>query len=378
MSRRVLDNKGAMILATDTKRTAQITPISSLPDDSGKEALTLNLESDLESVENCLRARLSSCTHYPRELAERLIAAGGKRLRPLLLLAVYHSLKNDIPTSQINNSLSKGITSPEDLHQLGAVAELVHMATLFHDDVIDHSDERRGMASAHTLYGNKIAILVGDFVYAEAFARLMERAFLHPSKTLAKTIQQLVEGEILQHEIVQNRNFDRKKLLQIAELKTASLFAWCSEIGAWAAGHTSLLEEASSFGKHLGLAFQIIDDTIDTLAVGEDLSPEFCKEFLASAPSFPVLLLCENSDEAYKTWKKIPELEEVEQKKTIQNLISQCQSPELLQRCKDKITESLDLAEAMMEKLGSSLTLQGLILQLKMRAELALEGEKLS
>ena len=328
------------------------------------------LATQLAAVEECLQARLNSTTSYPPELTERLLHGGGKRIRPLLLLATFESIR-------ASQGLSQKIR-PEDLHQLGAVAELVHTATLFHDDVIDHSIERRHMPSAQVLHGNKIAILVGDFVYAEAFARLMERAFLYPSQRLAKTIQQLVEGEIVQHEIILKRDFDRTQLLEIARLKTASLFAWCAETGAWATGRNDLLAEAFAFGHHLGLAFQLIDDVADTLAASQHMTNEFCHEFVASAPSFPVLLLCEQNSGHSEIWKKLPQQDFEIQKEQIGLLIEGCKDQALLQKSSQLITETLDLATDLAERLGNSSTLQLLIEQLQKRASRALTGQEVS
>jgi geranylgeranyl pyrophosphate synthase len=333
-----------------------------------KTSESFTFEKHLAGIDACLQKRLSSHSRHPRELSERLINSGGKRIRPLLLVATYESLR------EMRGGIDK--FKLDDLYQLGAVAELVHMASLFHDDVIDQSEERRNIPAAHVLQGNKIAILVGDYVYAEAFARLMEKSLLYPSQRLAATIQQLVEGEILQHEIVISRNFDMNQFIQIAELKTASLFSWCSEIGAWATG-SDLLEEAASLGHHLGLAFQVIDDTIDTLATGE-LSQEFIKEFLASAPSYPLLLLFEKDEESYRAWRDLPLAQESHKRMIIAELLKKCRSPEVLKRCQQRIEESLDLASEHVKALGSSDILNGLVDQLKFRADQALSGEKVS
>lgn len=330
--------------------------------------LDTSLTTHLLGIEECLQKRLSSHSRYPRELSERLISSGGKRIRPLLLLATFESLAKLQETEDT--------VSYEDLYQLGAVAELVHTATLFHDDVIDQSEERRQMPAAQMLYGNKVAILVGDYIYAEAFARLMERAFLYPSQKLAATIQQLVEGEILQNEVVITRKFDSQKLIQIAELKTASLFSWCSETGAWAANRKDLLKDAFSLGHHLGLAFQLIDDTIDTLA-NTELSDEFIKEFLASAPSYPLLLLCEKSQNSYEAWRDLPLQSPEKQKVIIAQLLEGCRENDILDLCRTRIEESLSLAAEHVDTLGSSTTLKNIHEQLSVRAENALGGKKL-
>lgn len=355
-----------MRLATQT--AAKLAAQNSASTGLSEENFDLSLAKHLLGIEECLQKRLSSHSRYPRELSERLVNSGGKRIRPLLLLATFESL--------VSGKHSDTSVSYEDLYQLGAVAELVHTATLFHDDVIDQSEERRQIPTAQMLHGNKIAILVGDYIYAEAFARLMERAFLYPSQKLAATIQQLVEGEILQHEVVSTREFDSKKLIQIAELKTASLFSWCSETGAWAAGRKDLLKDAFSLGHHLGLAFQIIDDTIDTLAETE-LSNEFIKEFVASSPSYPLLLLCEKSEASYKAWRDLPSASGEDQKKIIAELLEGCRSEDVIGLCRARIEESLALAAAHIETLGASSTLKSILEQLHIRAENALGGEKL-
>jgi octaprenyl-diphosphate synthase len=335
-----------------------------------------SLEQHLQAVEGCLSQRLNSFTIYPAELSARLVNAGGKRIRPLLLLATFESIRKSLgmKANSKKQSLSQELC-PDDLHQLGAVAELVHTATLFHDDVIDESPERRGMQSAQILHGNKIAILVGDFVYAEAFARLMERAFLYPSQKLAKTIQQLVEGEILQKEIVSTRHFKSEQIYQIAKLKTASLFSWCSETGAWATGQTDLIQHASDFGHQLGVAFQLIDDVIDTLASPSKLDQDFCNEFVASAPSFPLMLLFEKQPKSFEAWKALPNLDEKTQSHNIIRLVEDCKADQIIEEARSKIEEILEEATDLAKKLGNSEILQELVNQLKIRATFALEGK---
>jgi geranylgeranyl pyrophosphate synthase len=334
-----------------------------------------SLEQHLQAVEDCLGQRLNSFTNYPAELSARLVSAGGKRIRPLLLLATFESIRKALGIKDNSVTTLPQKLKSDDLHQLGAVAELVHTATLFHDDVIDESPERRGMQSAQILHGNKIAILVGDFVYAEAFARLMERAFLYPSQRLATTIQQLVEGEILQKDIVSSRNFKSEQIFQIAKLKTASLFSWCSETGAWATGQTDLIKAAFDFGHHLGVAFQLIDDVIDTLATPSKLDHDFCNEFVASAPSFPLMLLFEKEPQSFIIWKSLPTLNEETQAHNITSLIESCKASQIIEEARAKIEEILEEATTLATTLGNSEVLQELVNQLKIRANFALEGK---
>lgn len=324
---------------------------AALPDDDA-------LGRDLAHIEEKLAAGVRSSLTLPRELGDRLVKAGGKRIRPLLMCASYRSFQG--------RNLSDRCTL-EDLHTLAAVAEWVHTATLFHDDVLDASPTRRDLPSAHMLHGNKIAILVGDFVYAEAFSLLMDRGLMEPSRELASTIKKLVEGELLQCEIARNRELDFNDYLRVANAKTAALFSWCTGTGAWAAG-SPLVAMAQDFGAKLGLAFQMADDLFDTYT----LTPHQAQkaelvEWVESAPPLPLVLA---GEQVSQLWKPVePNADRIAEMQRI------CRDPALVKRCLDEIESCLDTARGLLKIFGSHPILSTSIELIHARA---LEGVQLA
>lgn len=321
---------------------------------------------DLHHIEQKLSMGVRSSTRLPQELSERLIQLGGKRIRPLLLCMVYRSLEQKYTI--------KPRATRDDLYTLASVSELVHTATLFHDDVLDFSEERRGAPSAHVLYGNKISILVGDFVYAEAFAQLMERALLEPSQKLARTIKQLVEGELLQHEMTMSRSLLWQDFLNVARAKTASLFSWCCEIGAWASG-LDYNEIAFDFGQNLGLAFQFADDILDTYNLKElEENPEKVNEWIDAAPPLPVVLAAQvKNNECVELWNRLKtdgkKISQEEALKVVQNLMAICSEPEIIEKCEHAVIRYIASAEKGLEYLGGSSELEQAVEIIKYRAQ---------
>lgn len=178
--------------------------------------------------------------------AQHLLAAGGKRVRPLLVCMLGRALS--VP--------------PEKLASCAVAAELVHTATLLHDDILDGATTRRGRITAHLKYDAHTAILSGDALLAKAIADMAALGDPLVLQRLAQTVRELVEGECLQADLVGRVHGEVESVLEVARRKTASLFAWC----AWVAGHragSQFAENLFRFGNHLGLAFQILDDILD-------------------------------------------------------------------------------------------------------------------
>jgi geranylgeranyl pyrophosphate synthase len=177
--------------------------------------------------------------------AHHLLSAGGKRVRPLLVCLLSRSL--NIPFDQ--------------LHKCAVAAELVHTATLLHDDILDGATTRRGRITAHLKYDAHTAILSGDALLSKAISDMAELGDPEILKRLALTVRELVEGECLQADLMGKVHGDVDSVLEVARRKTASLFAWCG----WVSGHRTgkYAEELFRFGTHLGLAFQILDDILD-------------------------------------------------------------------------------------------------------------------
>jgi octaprenyl-diphosphate synthase len=322
-----------------------------------------SIENDLLAVEELLKKGVRSQVYLADSLAKRLVQLGGKRLRPLLMCLSYHTVAS--------RQSQRSRCSPRQLHTLASVGEWVHTATLFHDDVLDQSTQRRGESCAHILEGNKVAILVGDYVYAEAFALLMEEGLLEPSKNLADTIKSLVEGELLQHRQTVQRDLALDTYERIAKAKTASLFAWCCETGAWAAG-SNRHEEAKEFGLQLGFAFQMADDLLDTFELNTQIAKhEDLKEWTLSAPPLPIVSLAQSDLQTQSNWAELSHY--VEDSSALKEKIHWLQTraslePNLL-AMKAKVDLALDTAAKCLNDFGHSEFLGQALELIRSRAE---------
>ncbi|MCZ8062781.1 MAG: polyprenyl synthetase family protein [Silanimonas sp.] len=204
--------------------------------------------SDMAAVDALIRRRLASDVVLVNQVAEYIIGAGGKRLRPMLtvLAARAAGYRGDAH------------------HQLAAVVEFIHTATLLHDDVVDESDLRRGRATANAAFGNAASVLVGDFLYSRAFQLMVELESMTIQKVLADTTNRIAEGEVLQLLHVRNPDTDEAAYLRVIERKTAVLFAAATQLGGHLAGLGAAGEKALfDYGMALGYAFQIADDVLD-------------------------------------------------------------------------------------------------------------------
>jgi len=203
---------------------------------------------DLGKVDALIGRRLDSDVALVRQVAEYLVAAGGKRLRPALLL------------------LACGATGYRESPriELAAVIEFIHTATLLHDDVVDESALRRGRPTANSLFGNSASVLVGDFVYSRSFQIMVGLENMRVLKVLADATNVIAEGEVLQLMNCNNPDIDEQGYLQVIRYKTAKLFEAATRLGAILGGASQEEENAiATYGIHLGTAFQLIDDVLD-------------------------------------------------------------------------------------------------------------------
>jgi octaprenyl-diphosphate synthase len=217
------------------------------------------LRDDLAAIEQEFSRQSASKVAVITEIAEYLIAGGGKRIRPLLLLLSAKSL---------------GCTSHSRI-RLGAVVEMLHTATLVHDDIIDEADTRRGRPSSNTTWGNSKCVLAGDWLYMQAFSAALEERKFHVLDLLISLTQQMVEGELLQIEKL-GHLINEEEYFDLIYRKTACLFKVSMQLGAAITPHThgnpSVVEEQlGEYGRNLGLAFQIVDDILDLTATEEVL-----------------------------------------------------------------------------------------------------------
>nr|WP_321442472.1 polyprenyl synthetase family protein [uncultured Hyphomonas sp.] len=222
---------------------------------------------DLAEVEKILIDRAASPVAVIPDLSGYIVSAGGKRLRPMLTLMAAHAV------GKPNNAT----------HVLAAAVEFIHTATLLHDDVVDESDLRRGKPAAKAIWGNSASILVGDFLFARAFNLLVETRSLDILDKLATASTTIAEGEVRQLAAMNARDLPTEEYLAIVEAKTGALFEAAAESGAMSAGGDKFANAFATYGKNLGLAFQIIDDVLDyggtTSVIGKSVGDDFreCK-----------------------------------------------------------------------------------------------------
>ena len=229
------------------------------------DRLAAALAEDMEAVNLMIRQRMAS-EHAPRipQVTAHLIEAGGKRLRPMLVLAAARLL---------------GYAGPFHVH-LAATVEFIHTATLLHDDVVDESERRRGRPTANLLWDNKSSVLVGDYLFARAFQLMVEPANLRVLDILANASATIAEGEVLQLTAAQDLATTEEVYLKVVRGKTAALFSAATESGAEIAGATP--EQVAAlfiYGDALGIAFQIVDDLLDyggsAAAIGKNTGDDF-------------------------------------------------------------------------------------------------------
>jgi octaprenyl-diphosphate synthase len=241
------------------------------------DALVRLAKDDMAAVDALIIARMQSDVPVIPLLAEHLVSAGGKRLRPLLTVAAARA------TGQTGD-----IEGPK---KLAASVEFIHTATLLHDDIVDGSEMRRGMVAAHLIWGAASSVLVGDFLFARAFELMVETDSLRALGILATASSVIAEGEVLQLTRAHDLNLDLDTYLQIIRAKTAELFAAAAESGAVGAGATDEQVAAlRDYGMGLGIAFQLADDALDYGGATETLGKNAGDDFNEGKATLPLLL----------------------------------------------------------------------------------------
>ena len=235
---------------------------------------------DMAAVDALIRARLASDVVLINQIADHIISAGGKRLRPMLVELVGRAC---------------GSVSAEH-HQLAAIIEFIHTSTLLHDDVVDESDLRRGRSTANALWGNAPSVLVGDFLYSRSFQLMVELDRMEVMRILADTTNRIAEGEVLQLLHVHNPDTDEAAYLRVIERKTAVLFAAGTQLGALASGvDTAIQQKLYDYGMNLGYAFQIADDVLDYTADATDLGKNLGDDLAEGKATLPLIHAIANS-----------------------------------------------------------------------------------
>ena len=242
-----------------------------LPDLAAIQALAAD---DMAGIDALIRRRLASDVVLINQVAEHIVSAGGKRLRPMLVALAGRAC---------------GGHGPEH-HQLAAIIEFIHTSTLLHDDVVDESDLRRGRSTANAIWGNAASVLVGDFLYSRSFQLMVELDRMEVMQILADTTNRIAEGEVLQLLHVRNPDVDEAGYLQVIERKTAVLFAAGTRLGALAAGADEALQQRlHDYGLQLGYAFQIADDILDYSADSADLGKNLGDDLSEGKATLPLI-----------------------------------------------------------------------------------------
>ena len=229
---------------------------------------------DMAAVDALVRARMDSPVALIPALAEHLIGAGGKRVRPLIAVAAARMVGGPV----------------EGALRLAAAVEFIHTATLLHDDVVDGSAMRRGKVAAHLIWGGPSSVLVGDFLFASAFELMVEAASMPALNVLARASRVIAEGEVLQLTAAHDLKLSKETYLRIIEGKTAELFAAAAQAGAIAAGGSRTQSDAlRAYGMNLGLAFQLIDDALDYGGASDVLGKNAGDDFREGKATLPLL-----------------------------------------------------------------------------------------
>jgi len=238
---------------------------------------------DMAAVDALIRSRLASDVVLINQIADHIISAGGKRLRPMLVMLAGRAAGG----------------GGAEHHQLAAIIEFIHTSTLLHDDVVDESDLRRGRSTANALWGNAPSVLVGDFLYSRSFQLMVELDRMEVMRILADTTNRIAEGEVLQLLHVHNPDTDEAAYLRVIERKTAVLFAAGTCLGALASGADEALQaRLYDYGMQLGYAFQIADDVLDYAADASDLGKNLGDDLAEGKATLPLIHAIAHSDAA--------------------------------------------------------------------------------
>ena len=262
------------------------------------DSLSELVADDIKAVNQLIVQRMASPVKMIPELAGHIVAAGGKRLRPMLTLA---------------SARMCGYSGTRHL-ALAACIEFIHTATLLHDDVVDESDLRRGLASANAVWGNKASVLVGDFLFSRSFELMVEDGSLLVLGILSNTSSVIAEGEVMQLVTTNDTETGETAYLDVIKAKTAKLFSAACRIGAVVADRPRIEEEAlETYGMNLGIAFQMIDDVLDYSAQQATLGKSIGDDFKEGKITLPVILAFRRGDGEDRTfWRRT--LEDLAQK----------------------------------------------------------------
>ncbi|MEO0442736.1 MAG: polyprenyl synthetase family protein [Pseudomonadota bacterium] len=238
---------------------------------------------DFESVNQLIIGQVNSDVALVEDIGQYLIEAGGKRLRPLLVLLVAKAL---------------GYAGTQQ-HTLAAIVEFIHSATLLHDDVVDMSDRRRGRATANAKWGNAPSVLVGDFLYSRAFQMMVAIGDMEIMRILSNTTNTIAEGEVQQLVNAGDPTLTEARYLDVIHKKTAVLFdAACETAAVLSAATPPLQQQLRTYGYHLGMAFQLVDDTLDYTGSSAALGKNIGDDLAEGKPTLPLIIAMQRANDS--------------------------------------------------------------------------------
>ncbi len=247
------------------------------------------IDNDMQAVDRIIEDRLQSDVALINQLSHYIINAGGKRLRPMVTVLMARAAGHDPADSR--HAL------------LGATVELIHTATLLHDDVVDDSALRRGRDTANQIWGNEASVLVGDFLYTRAFEMMVELNAMPIMDTFSRTTNRIAEGEVMQLMHVHDPDVDEARYGEVIYRKTAALFEAGCQMAAslHEPSNSTRIQAAADYGRHLGIAFQLADDALDydgdAQAIGKNLGDDLAE----GKPTLPLIHCLAHSDEATRS-----------------------------------------------------------------------------
>lgn len=302
------------------------------------------IKHDMDAVNLFIHQRLHSDVVLINQLSHYIVNSGGKRLRPLLLL------------------LSARAFGYEGKHHitLAAVVEFIHTATLLHDDVVDASELRRGQQTANSLWGNEASVLVGDFLYSRAFQMMVEVQDMRVMEILSHATNIIAEGEVLQLLNCHEPDTSEVQYLEVIRYKTAKLFEAAAQLGA-VLSHSSQAEEKAmhAYGKHLGTAFQLIDDVLDYSSDSDTIGKNIGDDLAEGKPTLPLIYALKYGNETQQ--KVVFEAIKNGGKDDIEQVIEAIQSTGALNYTAQVARQEIDKALQAIETLETSVYTEALI-----------------
>ncbi len=258
-------------------------PAESAPPPVSLDALRTLVSDDWAAVNRMIYRRLGSDVALVNQVAHHIIHHGGKRLRPLAVLLAARACNCE----------------GENHVAASAIIEFIHTATLLHDDVVDSSEMRRGQSTANSLFGNQASVLVGDFLYSRSFQMMVDIGEIKILEVLANATNTIAEGEVLQLMNCNNPDIGEADYMEVIYRKTAKLFEAGTRIGAILSGRDDAMEQALvTYGRHLGLAFQLVDDALDYDASPDELGKNIGDDLAEGKPTLPLIYAMANGSAA--------------------------------------------------------------------------------